>query len=393
MLENRAISTPIELKNKRKLMIYSQFLIAFCFSMFSAILSPYLKSVGFSNIMLGIIFSLTPLISILAAPIVGKMSDRVGRREVILFAVVFSMFGFYLYTLNPYFVFAGRVLHALGWVTTTVVFLSWFEDHSEDEKRGKETGIFMSLGTIGKMLGPFIAGIMADELFVLAPFYTAIILMGVLALIILKTKPKAHSNIQKTDFNLIENIKFFWSKRSLRGKAFLGFAVNATIPLMEIFLPLYIISKFGLSYGYIGIAMFFYFMPGVFQFFYGRIADKITSKKMIIYSVLLKAVALILLFYSKDFVVFVLCLTLAGLGGAMFSTSGWTYLSKIGEYNKREGEVIGSYLSFAKLGDFISTLASGFIVTWLGIPSLFIIYSIVLVLGVIVFVLHRPRSL
>jgi len=368
-------------------------LIAFCFSMFSAILSQYLKSVGFSNIMLGIIFSLTPLISILAAPIVGKMSDRVGRREVILFAVVFSMFGFYLYTLNPYFVFAGRVLHALGWVTTTVVFLSWFEDHSDDEKRGKETGIFMSLGTIGKMLGPFIAGIMADELFVLAPFYTAIILMGVLALIILKTKPKAHSNIQKTDFNLIENIKFFWSKRSLRGKAFLGFAVNATIPLMEIFLPLYIISKFGLSYGYIGIAMFFYFMPGVFQFFYGRIADKITSKKMIIYSVLLKAVALILLFYSKDFVVFVLCLTLAGLGGAMFSTSGWTYLSKIGEYNKREGEVIGSYLSFAKLGDFISTLASGFIVTWLGIPSLFIIYSIVLVLGVIVFVLHRPRSL
>ena len=62
----------------------------------------------------------------------------------------------------------------------------------------------------------------------------------------------------------------------------------------------------------------------------------------------------------------------------MFSTSGWTYLSKIGEYNKREGEVIGSYLSFAKLGDFISTLASGFIVTWLGIPSLFIIYLLIL---------------
>ncbi len=393
MLENRAISTPIELKNKRKLMIYSQFLIAFCYSMFSAILSPYLKSIGFSNIMLGVIFSLTPLITILVAPIVGKMSDRVGRREIILFATVFSMFGFYLYTLNSYFIFAGRVLHSLGWVTTTVVFLSWLEDHSEDEKRGTETGFFMSLGTIGKMLGPFIAGIMADELFILAPFYMAVILMGVLALIILRTKPKAHSNIQKTDFNLIENIKFFWSKRSLRGKAFLGFAVNATIPLTEIFLPLYIISEFGLSYGFIGIAIFFYSVPGAFQFFFGKIADKITSKSMIIFSVLLKAVAFILLFYSKDFVIFVLCLALAGLGGAMFSTSGWTYLSKIGEYNKKEGEVIGSYLSFAKLGDFISTLASGFIVTMFGIPILFIIYSIVLVLGIVVFVLHHPKSL
>jgi len=393
MLENRAILTPIEIKKKRNFMIHSQFLIAFCYSMFSAILSPYLKSIGFSNIMLGIIFSITPLISILVAPVVGKMSDRVGRREIILFAVVFSMFGFYLYTLNPYFVFAGRVLHALGWVTTTVVFLSWFEDHSDNEKRGKETGIFMSLGTVGRMLGPFIAGIMADELFVLAPFYTAIILMGVLALMILKTKPKAHSNIQRTDFNLIEDMKFFWSKRSLRGNAFLGFAVNATIPLIEIFLPLYIISEFGLSYGYIGIAIFFYFVPGVFQFYYGKIADRITSKTMLIFSVLLKACALILLYFSKDFVVFILCLALAGLGGAMFSTSGWTYLSKIGEFNKKEGEVVGSYLSFAKLGDFISTLASGFIVTLYGIPSLFLIYSAILVIGVIVFVLHHPRSL
>ena len=393
MLENRAILTPLEIKKKRNFMIYSQFLIAFAFSMFAAILSPYLKSQGFSNVMLGFIFAITPLISILTSPVIGKMSDRVGRREMILFGVVFSMFGFYLYTLNPYYVFAARVLDAIGWVITTVVFLSWFEDHSDETKRGKETGIFMSLGTVGRMLGPFIGGIMADQLFVTAPFYLAIIIMGILALLILKTKPKAHSNIQKNDFNIVENVKFFLSKRSLRGKAIFGFLISTVFPLIDIYIPLFIISEFNLSYGYIGLALFFYYIPGAFQFYYGRIADKITSKKLLIISGIVKSLSLVFMFFSKSFLSFIFCLILFGLAGAMFNTGSWTYLSKIGEFTKREGEIIGSYMSVSRIGSFLSFLASGFFVDLYGTRMLFILYSIFTLSGVIIFVLHKPRAL
>jgi len=312
------MNRPVKFGTTHYYLVLSQFFLAFCFNMFNAVLAPYLESQGFSTIILGVLFSITPLVSIFAAPIVGRISDRIGRKEVTLFGIIIGMFGIYLYTLNPYFVFAARVLHALGWVTTLVVFLSWYEDHLDEGDRGRKTGIFFSLSTVGNMLGPFMAGIMADHLFIKAPFYVSIIFLGVFALVILSSKPKVKTKVRRKDLNWFNDVKYFWSKRSLRGTAILGLLVNAKAPFVVIFLALYIVNNFGLSYGYIGLALFIYYTPGITQAYMGKIADNITAKKIIIVGSILMVIGLVLLFMVDDFVIFLLILVLYGLGGAIF---------------------------------------------------------------------------
>ena len=109
----------------------------------------------------------------LCAPIIGNLSDRFGRRPILLF----SLFGFaidYIFqALAPTygFLFIGRVIAGITGASITTA-AAYIADISTPETRTKNFGMIGAAFGLGFILGPALGGLLAG-FGIRAPFYAA----------------------------------------------------------------------------------------------------------------------------------------------------------------------------------------------------------------------------
>jgi predicted MFS family arabinose efflux permease len=156
--------------------------------------------------------------------------------------------------------------------------------------------------------------------------------------------------------------------------------MHATNPATMVFLPLLVVEKLNLSFSQVGIAILMLNLPHLLQFILGRWSDK-NPGNIVLIGTIITGIFMLSVRQISSYQPLLIILFLIGIGLSMWNVSAWTLMSRIGEKNKIEGEVLGSYISLAKMGGLISFILSGFIVQKLGIPILFAINGIVILLG------------
>ena len=356
----------------------------FAIMMITPILAPYIKSLGFDNIQISLLFSVMPLAIIFSAPIIGKLSDDIGRRKVILAGIAVEIIAFmiYAYAVNGVMIVVARILDAIAATTVMMAVLAKVEDTLSNKTRGTYAGLSLSVEYIGRILGPVVGGLLADYIFIRAPFFAASLILMMLFLFIPKHKTdKIH--ITKKEFDLVNEIKQFLSYRQLKGMAILGMVMHATFPAFTIFLPILIVEKLNLSYAYVGYAFLIFGSTHILQFVFGKLANK-KSYRIVLAGTFISGLFMAFMYGANSYIMILLLLFFGGLGNSMWNVSAWTLMSDIGEINKIEGSVIGAYISIAKIGAFLSFLVSGFVVQYFGINTLFLFNGVLIVIGTIV---------
>ncbi len=377
----------VEGTNLEKIILITILTAFFAFgrTLINPILSPYIKGMGFSNFQVSLIFSVFSLAVIFLSPVIGKISDDIGRKRVILAGVFFSAVGFvFYYIAGWFFLVAARVFEAVGLIAVGLIALSKLEDIVKDRHRGGVTGFNESVNTIGGMFGPLFGGILADYFTIKAPFIAALAVMLFIFIGLLFWKEPHKQAFSPSDFNFVKTLRRFLSRKEFRAAALLGFFMHATVPLIYVFVPLLIVEEFKLGYSFVGYFMFAYAFFSLFQFAYGRISDAAGRTTIIILSTIMSGITLLLFSFSSSFgILFLLTLALS-FANANWSVNMWSYLSTIGERGKFEGEVAGSFYSLAKVGSFFSYLLCSLLVLYLDIKFLFIIFGALLVLSALI---------
>lgn len=112
----------------------------------------------------------------LFAPVLGELSDRFGRRPVLLFALFGLGIDYFLHAYAPSlgWLFAGRLIAGIGGASFTVA-TSYIADVSSSENKAKNFGLIGAAFGIGFILGPVIGGFCA-RWGVQVPFFVAGIL-------------------------------------------------------------------------------------------------------------------------------------------------------------------------------------------------------------------------
>jgi MFS transporter, DHA1 family, multidrug resistance protein len=175
--------------------------ILFAYGTFETFLPLYAIKTGLTAYEVGIFLSAQVITLALTKPMMGKFSDRHGRKPQIVtgaFIGAFSIAG--LSVVTGFFPLMGvSILFGLSQSIVTSATAAYIADLSRGESRGSAMGLLGSVMDIGHTMGPLVSGIVAAWLGFGMSFIGAGIILGLGALVFLLfvTRPSATTTARR----------------------------------------------------------------------------------------------------------------------------------------------------------------------------------------------------
>ncbi len=271
--------------------------------------------------MLAASFALTRIV--LAGPL-GGLSDRVGRKPVMLVALLGFAFANVIYAFAPnvLVMVAARSLEgavSAGFYPAANAYIS---DVTTIENRGTAMG-YLSMGSmVGFIVGPTLGGILADSLGIRIPFIVA-------AVATLGTLVAVYLLVFETDGVALKRLAMQREKPPIRDvlrtntRAYsaLGISMFANmfaLGILEVAFTLDAVIRFGITPTEIGV--FFGIMGIVTVFgniFFGKISDKVGRKWLIVAGSFIGAFSLYIFMITVDTTGFFVGGVVLGIGMSM----------------------------------------------------------------------------
>jgi DHA1 family tetracycline resistance protein-like MFS transporter len=152
---------------RRKATLGIVFLIVFIdlvgFGIVIPFLPLYAEDYGPSPVVFGLLMASFSVMQFVAAPILGRLSDRFGRRPVLLVSLIGSVVGYLLFAFagSMAMLFASRIIDGIsgGNISTAQAVIA---DITDERDRTKGMGIIGAAFGLGFICGPGIGGLLAD---------------------------------------------------------------------------------------------------------------------------------------------------------------------------------------------------------------------------------------
>jgi multidrug resistance protein len=368
------------MKKSILLLMSVQFFVYLGFGIIIPILPEVIIQQNLSEIHVGGLLTIYALASFFTAPLWGALSDRTGRKKLILIGLVGFSLSFFLFAFfidNIILLYASRVVGGVFSGALYTAVTGFVGDMTTEENRNKYMGFLgMSIG-LGFIFGPAIGGVLGDinlqVPFIASGILTLLIL--VYAGIILK-EPERVGEANKRQL-LPKGGMMFWQYR-IRNLFFLSFMVTLVLAGLESTFQLFQISKIDITPIQIGyLFMVSGFVDAGIQ---GGVVRRIkngTETQWILGAQIVTAIGLILIPFSTNLFWAGFSLSVFIAGNALARTALVSLTSK--ESGGKYGTAAGMTYSMDNMGRIIGPL----LFTWLFTKMNGDIYYISAILAII----------
>ncbi|WP_210258572.1 MFS transporter [Devosia sp. 919] len=139
-----------------------------------------------------LIIAVYALCSFVAAPVLGAMSDRFGRRPILLLSLCGSALSFAVFGIGGalWVLVLGRIIEGLTAGSISAMYAYVADTHAPEE-RGPAFGLLGAAGGLGFMLGPVLGGLLG-QISLSAPLYGAAGLAVLNAVLVQLYMPESH---------------------------------------------------------------------------------------------------------------------------------------------------------------------------------------------------------
>lgn len=162
--------------NRRNIMIlfFTMIVVMMGFGMAIPVFPFYVDSFGASGSELGLLMSIYAVMQFIFAPLWGSLSDRYGRRPLILLGVFGNALSQLLFGLanSLLMLFVARALSGILSAATLPTAMAYISDSTSEENRSSGMGMVGAAMGIGMVLGPGLGGMLASDNLSL-PFFVA----------------------------------------------------------------------------------------------------------------------------------------------------------------------------------------------------------------------------
>lgn len=143
------------------------------FGIIIPLLPFYAETFGASPLVVGLLFATFSLCQLVAAPLLGDLSDRYGRRPVLVFSLAGTVVSFVMLALahSVVMLFLARIVDGLsgGNISTARAYVA---DITEPQDRARAYGILGAAFGLGFIFGPALSGVLA-KFSITAPIWAA----------------------------------------------------------------------------------------------------------------------------------------------------------------------------------------------------------------------------
>jgi len=154
-----------------------------------ALVPNYAKELGASELEIGFLFTAYSLAFIVLQTPIGMLSDRMGRKPVLLFGALGSAIAFCTFTLTDFIYHLILIMVVLGMTLGSVYTISTAaaSDLIPSAKRGTLLGTFDAIIDFGFIIGPLYSGLAADKFGMGTQYILNAFVLAVAALMVLVT--------------------------------------------------------------------------------------------------------------------------------------------------------------------------------------------------------------
>lgn len=131
------------------------------FTIVMPLLAPFAKEYGFSGLQIGLLFAAYPMCQLVAGPILGRLSDRYGRRPLLIFSQAGTALSFLILGLSKTFwiMLLARMLDGASG-GNILVAQAYVADVTKPENRSRGLGLIGMAFGLGFVLGPLLGGLL-----------------------------------------------------------------------------------------------------------------------------------------------------------------------------------------------------------------------------------------
>lgn len=343
------------------------------------ILPNYAKTLGATQAEIGFLFGSYAITLLLATPILGVISDKVGRR----LPMILGLFGLAAATLlfgfaNSFWLLVvARMLQGISAAATWTAGLALLADVFPLKERGKAMGIALSGQAIGMLLGPTIGGFLYQWGGYHLPFiFAAVIALidGILRITLLHDEPKQDSEQRISYRSILKMHSLFM----IIGIIIIGSALPSAL---EPTLPLYLHNVLHLSSGTIGLL---FAVPTLAYGFtapvIGTLSNKLGRNQTMIIGLIIAAICFPFTTLVPNIIFEIVVLAVLGISFSFLLAPALPELTYLADKNgiRAYGTLFAIYNTAYSIGMFCGPTLSGGLSDLFGLTNTLYTFSLIL---------------
>jgi len=351
------------------------------FTLIAPFFPGYAMDLGASYTLLGFIISIYGAAQLVVQVPIGRLSDRVGRKKLMLLGLItFALLPpLYIYAQNAYTLLFIRALGGVGAAFVWPTAMALIIDQSQAHSRGAAMGYYNASFFSALALGPFMGGALYDQMGLEAPFYFWT-LLGITSITIVTFRvPESSNNLkkgcqqtQRTDEPLIHPgyaITFLACCAVILWSGVVG-GFNITL------LPSYA-TDLGFSTTDIGLIYLVYGgITAISNIYFGRLADRGRRRWLIFMGSLAGLVSFALLLMAANLIQVMILFAGLGLGLGVCGPAAAALVADTTSPSRR-GEIYGIFNTARMSGVVVGPIVAGLAADMQGIDGALYAFTLI----------------
>jgi len=365
------------------------------------VMPVYLKEIGFSILLIGILEGVAEATAGLSKSYFGKLSDVSGKRlpfvrlGYLLSAVSKPMMAVFVY---PLWIFFARTADRLGKGIRTGARDAMLSDEATPETKGRVFGLHRAMDTLGAVIGPAFA--LAYLYFYpenYKPLFFIAFIPGIVAISFTLFIQENRKDSKKIELKVASIFSFvhYWKESPSSYKKLVGGLLAFTlINSSDVFLLLKV-KEAGLSdSSVIGAYVFYNLIYAISSYPLGKMSDRVGFKKMLLFGFLVFAVVYAGMALSHELYQFLILFFLYGIYAAASEGVTKAWISNISD-RKDTATAIGTYTGFQSVCTMMASAFAGWIWITFGASAAFMLTAgstILIIVYLFGFVQERKQT-
>ncbi len=354
------VNTMVETKKALPILFLVMFLVMVGFGIIIPVMPFYAEKLGASPAELGLLMAVYSVMQLIFAPVWGRISDKIGRKPVMLAGITGLAISFFLMAFagSLWMLFAARIIGGLLSAANMPTVMAYVADITTPENRSKGMGVIGAAVGLGFVFGPAIGGVFSQNSLSL-PF----VLAGsssIVTLILVALLLKESSTKESRKANKEQKAPFHVALRGTSGILFfLQFFISLSLAGLEATFAYFAAKRAGLDSTSLGYIFMIMGLAGAFV--QGGLIGKLTKKfgegKVIQGGIIVSAIGFSLILFINSFATAAIFLTIFGIGNGVIRPSVSSILTKT--VKTGHGNVTGLLSSFDSLGRIVGPPLGG----------------------------------